>query len=366
MAVSPRVPILAAWREGFKGKPSAFGCAGRRACGRGSALAQFPAASSLGNRDRQFRRLASERKASIMTKTSPKHSKPHRDLHAEITQRLIAAIESDPGEPKMPWRRAGRPPWMPENALTRHAYNGINVLNLWVATEMRSFSSPIFATYRQWQELGAQVRKGAKSELVVFYKEYETDPNPENEADDGKRRVARASFVFNADDVENYVAPEQPELLGPITRIEAADRFIAHTGIPVAHRGDRAFYRPSTDEITMPEEGLFTGTETMNRDEAYYAVLLHEATHATGHKNRCDRDFTARFKKDAYAAEELVAEIGSAFLCAELGITQDTRADHAQYLAHWLQLLKNDPKAIFTAAAKASQAVAWLKKQQPS
>jgi antirestriction protein ArdC len=104
----------------------------------------------------------------------------------------------------------------------------------------------------------------------------------------------------------------------------------------------------------------------MTRDEAYYAVLLHEATHATGHKSRCDRDFSARFKKDAYAAEELVAEIGSAFLCAELGITQDTRADHAQYIANWLQLLKDDPKAIFTAAAKASEAVAWLKKQQPS
>jgi antirestriction protein ArdC len=104
---------------------------------------------------------------------------------------------------------------------------------------------------------------------------------------------------------------------------------------------------------------------TMTRDEAYHAVLLHEATHATGHETRCDRKLTSRFKNHAYAAEELVAEIGSAFLCAELGITQDTRADHAQYIANWLQLLKDDPKAIFTAAAKASEAVTWLKKQQP-
>lgn len=291
--------------------------------------------------------------------------KPRRDLHADITTRLIEAIESDPGNPQMPWRRAGRPLWMPQNALSLKAYNGINILNLWVAAEMRQFSSPIFATYKQWQELGAQVIKGAKSELVIFYKEFETDPNPEDAADDGKRRVARASYVFNADEVEGYTHPDLPETLGPIARIETADRFLSHTGIPITHGGDRAFYRPSTDTVHMPEEGLFTGTSTMSRDEAYYAVLLHESIHATGHASRCDRNFSARFKKDAYAAEELVAEIGSAFLCAELGITQDTRADHAQYIAHWIQLLKDDPKAIFTAAAKASQAVAWLKAAQP-
>jgi antirestriction protein ArdC len=291
---------------------------------------------------------------------------PKRDLHTEITQRLIQAIEAHPGEPKMPWRKAGRPLWMPENALSHKTYNGINVVNLWVAAEMRGFSTPVFATYKQWQELGCQVRKGAKSELVIFYKEFETEPNPDDEGDDGKRRVSCASYVFNAEEVEGYEAPPAAQTLGPIARLASADQFMRHTQIPLVHAGDRAFYRPSTDTITMPEEGLFTGTETMNRDEAYCAVLLHEAIHATGHKSRCDRDFTGRFKTEAYAAEELVAEIGSAFLCAELGITQDTRADHAQYLAHWLQLLKDDPKAIFTAAAKASEAVSWLKRQQPA
>jgi len=360
------VPILAAWREGFKAV--GLGLRLRRA-----ALAMlgfrprsFPAALRLGIETANQGGLGNERKASIMTTSSHTTTKPRRDLHTEITQRLITAIESNPGEPQMPWRRSGRPLWMPENALTKNAYNGINVLNLWVASELRGFSSPVFATYKQWQELGAQVRKGAKSELVIFYKELETDPNPEDESDDGKRRVARASYVFNADEVEGYELPGRPEPLGPIARIEAADRFMANTGIPIVHGGERAFYRPSTDTITMPEESLFIGTDTMTRDEAYYAVLLHEATHATGHKSRCNRDFSTRFKKDTYAAEELVAEIGSAFLCAELQITQDTRADHAQYIANWIQLLKDDPKAIFVAAAKASQAVAWLKKQQPS
>ena len=357
------MPIMAAWREGFKGV--ALGFRLRRPP---SAMLRVPPPLIPRRLFARHQRppipagsKASER-ARAMTNASVSSSKPRRDLHAEITQRLITAIEEGPGEPQMPWRRSTRPLWMPENALTNAAYNGINILNLWVAAELRGFSSPVFATYKQWQELGAQVRKGAKSELVIFYKEFEVDTD--DESDDGKRCVARASYVFNADEVEGYDAPGRPEPLGPIARIEAADRFMASTGIPVAHGGERAFYRPSTDTITMPDEGLFTGTATMTRDEAYYAVLLHEATHATGHKSRCDRDFSARFKQDAYAAEELVAEIGSAFLCAELGITQDTRADHAQYIANWIVLLKNDPKAIFTAAAKASQAVAWLKKQQ--
>lgn len=212
-----------------------------------------------------------------MPKTSKSSSQPARDLHAEITQRLITAIEANPGEPQMPWRRTSRPLWMPENALTKSAYNGINIINLWVAAEMRGFSSPIYATYKQWQELGAQVRKGAKSELVIFYKEFEVET--EDESDDGKRRVARASYVFNADEVDGYELPGRAEPLGPIERIQAADRFMTATGIPVVHGGERAFYRPSTDTIHMPEESLFTGTGTMNRDEAYYAVLLHEATH---------------------------------------------------------------------------------------
>lgn len=171
--------------------------------------------------------------------------------------------------------------------------------------------------------------------------------------------------MFNAADVDGYALPAAPERLGPIARIEAVDRFIASTGAKIEHGGKRAFYRPSTDTIHMPDEALFCGTDTMTRDEGYFAVLLHEATHWTAMKSRCDRDLSKRFDKAAVAAEELVAEIGSALLCAELGVTQDVRPDHAQYIANWLELLKRDPKAIFTAAAKASQAVAYLKSLQP-
>jgi antirestriction protein ArdC len=291
-------------------------------------------------------------------------SAQRRDIHVEITNKLIAAIEADPGNPSLPWRRSAGPLFMPTNALTRNAYNGINVVSLWVSAEIRGYSAPIWATYRQWAELGAQVRKGEKSSLVIFYKDYDTDPEPENADDDGKRRFARASYVFNAAQVEGFTVPGAPERLGPIERIAAADRFMAATGIRIEHGGDRAFYCPSTDHIRMPDEGLFCGTGTMSRSEGYYGTLLHEGVHASGHKTRLNRDMGKRFGDAAYAAEELVAEIGSAFLCSDLGITQDVRADHAQYLAHWLTLLKDDNRAIFTAAAKASEAVGYLKSLQ--
>ena len=142
--------------------------------------------------------------------------------------------------------------------------------------------------------------------------------------------------------------------------------FIHATGAGIEHGGERAFYRPSTDTIHMPDESLFCGTDTMTRSESYFAVLCHEAIHWSGADKRLNREFGKRFGDAAYAAEELVAEIGSAFLCTELGITQDTRADHAQYLAQWLKLLKDDNRAVFTAAAKASEAVAFLKKQHAS
>lgn len=196
----------------------------------------------------------------MTTKSKTPHA-PKRDLHQTITDRLIAAIEADPGKPQMPWRRSATPLWMPENALSKNGYNGINVVNLWVAAEARGFASPVWATYKQWTELGAQVRKGAKSELVVFYKEFEVEPAPDAADDDGKRRVARASFVFNAAEVDGFTPPDAPEPLGPIERIEAADRFIRATQAVIAHGGDRAFYRPSTDTIQMPDEHLFCGTE---------------------------------------------------------------------------------------------------------
>jgi antirestriction protein ArdC len=155
---------------------------------------------------------------------------PRRDLHAEITHKLIAAIEANPGQPSLPWRRGAGALHMPVNALTGRHYRGINVVSLWVAAEFHGYASPIWGTYRQWAEKGCQVRKGEKSSLIVFYKEFEAEPDPENEKDDGKRRMARASYVFNASQVDGYTLPEPAPLLGPIQRIEAVDRFVKATG----------------------------------------------------------------------------------------------------------------------------------------
>lgn len=292
--------------------------------------------------------------------------KPKRDLYAEVTAKLIAQIERNPGDPKMPWRRtAGAPLWMPANALTENHYRGINVLTLWATAEEKGYSSNIWATYKQYQELGAQVRGGEKSALVIKYGEYEVEPKDGDPLDDGKRLFAKAAYVFNSQQVDGWTAPERPASLGPIEKIERARLFIASTGAVIKIGGERAFYRPSTDEIHMPDEGLFTGTDTMNRAESWHAVEAHEAIHWTSHSSRLNRELGKRFGDRAYQAEELIAEVGAAMVCAMLEITQDVRADHAQYLSHWLELMKSDPKAIFTAASKASQAVDYLVSLQP-
>jgi antirestriction protein ArdC len=288
------------------------------------------------------------------------------DLHSRVTAKIIAAIESNPGEPTMPWRRSQGATLWPENALTQKQYHGINIPLLWAEAQQRGFSSNLWASYKQWQELGAQVRGGEKASDIVFFKSFSVEPDPDKEDDDGQRLVARSYAVFNACQVDNFAIPGKPDIdLGPIERIANADAFVKNTGAKIEHGGQRAYYRPSTDHIQMPEEKLFEGTATMTRDEGYYSVLVHELTHWTGIEKRCNRQFGKRFGDQSYAAEELVAELGSAMLCCELGITQDTREDHARYIASWLTLMKSDKKAIFTASAKASEAVTYLQKLQP-
>jgi antirestriction protein ArdC len=145
-----------------------------------------------------------------------------------------------------------------------------------------------------------------------------------------------------------------------IPPIEQAEAFVAATGASILHGGGRAYYRPSTDSIHLPPREAFIGTPTSTPAESYFATLCHELCHWTSRENRCNRQLGKRFGDQAYAMEELVAELGAAFLCADLGVTGEPRADHAQYLASWLAVLKADKKAIFTAASKASEAAAFL------
>ena len=290
---------------------------------------------------------------------------PKRDIHRDVTDKIIAAIESDPGNFVMPWRRRGGGLTLPRNFLTKSAYSGINIFGLSAAAVLRGFEHNFWGSYKQWEAAGAQVRRGAKAETVVFYKNFETEPDPNEPDDDGKRRVARASHVFNIAEVEGVELPPASEPAPLIERLAAVDRYVANTDIPIKIGSDRAFYRHSADTVHMPEESLFTGTDTMSRQESYYATLLHEICHASGHMSRLNRPVPKAFADQVYVEEELLVELAAAILCAELQVTQDTRPDHAQYIHHWHQLLKTDSKAIFRAAARASEAVNFLSGLQP-
>lgn len=288
------------------------------------------------------------------------------DIHQHITDQIISAIEAGAGEFRLPWHKpAGNILW-PSNGVTGQRYQGINILTLWVAAEMRGYQSGRWGTYRQWAGKGAQVRKGEKASYVVFYKEYDvTVAAGDGSEEDQTRRVARATPVFAAEQLEGFTPEPELQSQPEFPPIERAERFVAATGATIHHGGDRAFYQPSTDSIQLPPRGAFLGTPTSTPAEAYYSTLLHELTHWTAPAHRCDRQLGKRFSDAAYAAEELVAELGAAFLCCDLGITATPRADHAQYLSHWLMLMKADKKAIFSAAARAGEAVSYLAKLAP-
>jgi antirestriction protein ArdC len=229
----------------------------------------------------------------------------------------------------MPWHRGsgGR---HPVNIASGNKYRGVNILGLWVDAQVNGYGSNLWGTYRQWAKKGATVCKGQKASYVVFYKQIEVQAE-EGAQDDSKRRLfARATPVFNADQVEGFggtTTEVAVEGLGDV------DVFIAGTGAQIVHGGSRACFILKLDEIHMLERSSFTGSATSTATEAYYSTLLHELTHWTAPAQRCDRDLSGRFGSAAYAMEELVAELGAAFLCAELGITAEPRADHAQYLA---------------------------------
>ena len=297
------------------------------------------------------------------TTTRRAETEGRADIYQRITDRIAAAIEAGAGEWRMPWHPGadGMAPTLPVNAATVKPYRGVNTVVLWAAAQAERYPSRIWATYRQWAELGAQVRKGERASPVVFWKisdKEEQDDAGEGEEDGRRSRVfARGYSVFNAAQVDGYAAPALP-MLPEAERIGHAEAFFAAIGADIRHGGARACYVPSLDQIRMPPFEAF-------RDPvAYYATLAHEATHLTGHPSRCARDLRGRFGDEAYAAEELVAELGAAFVCADLALAPEPRPDHAAYVASWLKVLRGDKWAIFAAAAKAQQAADWMHARQ--
>lgn len=284
-----------------------------------------------------------------------------QDVYERVTNHIIAELEKG----VRPWMQ----PWSSEHAAGRISrplrangipYRGINTVMLWSEAVAKGFAAPIWMTFKQAQELGAHVRKGERGSLVVFASTLQRTETDAASGEETERDIPymKGYTVFNVEQIdglpETYTQPAQAAL-DPVQRIAHADAFFAATGADIRHGGNRAFYAQGDDRIQLPP------FETFQDAESYYATLAHEATHWTKHKRRLDRDLgRKRWGDEGYAAEELVAELGAAFLCADLGITPEVREDHAAYIGNWLKVLKEDKRAIFTAASHAQRAADFL------
>ena len=289
------------------------------------------------------------------------------DIYARITQKIIEELEKGVRPWVQPWRvghikgRITRP--------LRHngePYTGMNVLLLWSEAMAQGYAAPIWMTLRQANELGARVRKGKTSTTVIYASRFtKTETDAHGGEVDRDIPFLKAYGVFNVEQIENlpeqyYHTPKPAE--DPIERIHHADRFFANIGSEIRHGGTQAFYSPSSGHIQMPP------FETFRDAASYVAVLAHEHIHWTADSRRVGRDLS-RYAKDRTerAREELIAEIGSSLICADLGIVPELepRPDHASYIQSWLTVLQGDRRAVFQAAAHAQRAVAFLHSLQP-
>ncbi|PXW59089.1 zincin-like metallopeptidase domain-containing protein [Methylobacterium sp. B4] len=285
---------------------------------------------------------------------------PAHDLHARVAAAILAQLETAaPASWTPPWHGADP---MPRNARTGRRYRGINVLALWCAAQAQGFADARWATYRQWTTLGAQVRKAERGTLVLFYKDLPRSAAAgDGEAPEGAPFVARAAHVFNAAQVD--AAPpttSEPPDTSPPAPLPVFDTFVANTGAVIREGGTRACYVPATDTIHLPPRTAFR-TPT-----GYAGTLAHELVHWTGAPHRLARDLTGRFGARTYAAEELVAELGAAFVLADLGLARAPHPYHAAYCASWMPLLRANPHALSHAASQSSRAADYLTALQPA
>lgn len=288
-----------------------------------------------------------------------------QDVYQRVTDQIVAALEQGVRPWVKPWDathaagRINRP--LRANGI---AYRGINILMLWGTATERGYSAPLWLTYKQAQELGGQVRKGEKGALVVFANTITKTEQDEATGADVDREIPfmKGYTVFNAEQVEglpaHFYALQDPPLSGN-ERIEKAEGYFGNVGVAIHHGGNRAYYAQADDRVQMPP------FEAFRDPESYYATLAHELIHWTKHPRRLNRECgRKRWGDEGYAMEELVAELGAAFVCADLQLTPQPRAEHASYIASWLKVLKDDRRAIFTAAAHAQKAADYLAAQQ--
>lgn len=284
---------------------------------------------------------------------------PSRDIYAETTAKIVAQLEAGTVPWVQPWGYAAATgPGLPRNALTGRSYSGVNVLFLWGALFEHGYPSQSWLTFRQAIEAGGNVRKGERGTTVVYADRFTPEAEKQRARQTGEEARAvpflKAYTVFNVAQCEGLrpgLAPD-PAPLPERQIVPLAEDVIAASGVHFRVEGERAFYSPAYDFVQVPCRQAFF--EQIN----YYRTALHELTHATGHPSRLNRTFGTSFGSKDYAREELIAEMGSAFLCAALGIEPTVR--HVDYLASWLEVLRGDNRAIFRAASAASKAADWL------
>ena len=309
---------------------------------------------------------AAQRKNAANTDAKPRgrsgRRKPRTDLYTEVTAKIVKELEAGRFPWAQPWANRGEAATiaagLPKNATTGRTYSGINILLLWGAAIENGFSGQTWLTFKQAKVLGGSVMKGERGSMVVYADKFVPKDEQERAAKDGNE----ASFVpflkrytvFNAAQCEG-LPPEMAAGAKPLPECDAiprAENLIAATGADFRIGGDRAFYVPSQDFIRVPPQPAFF--EQIN----YYRTCFHELGHWTGHASRLNREFKGRYGSHAYAREELVAELASAFVCASLSITPTVR--HADYLGAWLEVLKEDNRAIFNAASLASKSADFI------
>lgn len=276
------------------------------------------------------------------------------DYAAEVTARILADMETG----TLPWEK----PWktdntgvagVPMNALTGRSYRGINTLLLWIAGFALGTADLRFLTFKQAKDAGGSILKGAKGHKIYFYKPLAVKSEDADGNETEKQiPMLREYTVFHVSQTEGCELKAPAEIDLPAMPDDVCS-FIEYLGADVRHGGDRACYIPASDRIHLPLPQDFKSADN------YRATLYHELTHWTGGKPRLDREFKGFFGSKEYAREELLAELGGAFLCAEFGIEYQTQ--HASYLAHWLTILKEDKRAIFQAASKAQNAVDFIR-----
>jgi antirestriction protein ArdC len=272
------------------------------------------------------------------------------EFYNKITSKITELMNQHGSDWTRPWTTTEGGPL---NALTGDHYKGINTLLLNLEAHGKGYSRPYWATFKQWRMKGGSVRKGQKGTLCVFYK-----PIAIEQSDEGIKTVPvmRHFFLFNAGQVEGIEVPETEEEVTTQDRNHAVDDLLNGTGASIYETGSRAYYSPSKDHIYIPSLSAFSSSEM------FYSTLLHELSHWSGHPTRLDRNegMRSRFGSSAYAMEELVAELASAFLSIQLKVSHEPRKDHAQYLNSWLKILDQDPKAFSSAASKAQGVADYL------